>query len=158
MVLKREFGIHTLKPKLGRSNLPHQTWENTFVTFTHIVQIALHVLDGKERNGPEICCVGARRWDSKWRLERSKRPRWLSMYVTWRQAFALYALRNLASCPWSSISLVWLKPPFVSKLFLFVMIIFKITTVCQYLFQDHYCDFYFQIIFVNYLQIFFVIC
>jgi len=41
------------------------------------------------------------------RLERSKRPRWLSMYVIWRQAFALYANQDLASCPLSSISLVW---------------------------------------------------
>jgi len=27
--------------------------------------------------------------------------------VIWRQAFALYAIQGLVSCPWSSISLVW---------------------------------------------------
>ena len=29
------------------------------------------------------------------------------MYVIWRQAFDLYAIQDLVSCPWSSISLAW---------------------------------------------------
>ena len=29
------------------------------------------------------------------------------MYVIWRQAFDVYAIQGLVSCPWSSISLVW---------------------------------------------------